>query len=414
MNKLEEICKKFSSLKNILNESDIQQLCQKPYKSLAQEMKKINKDDSSSNNKLDSNSKNNQINSNLKKTDNPYKNLLISLSSSEKLHKEHNNTKNNDKNKNNIPSSPKIERASSPSINEEEDDSKIINKDKSEKEKNFDVFEKEITNEFKSKTIPLKEDEEENIETSSYMNKSNKNTNKEKSNKNISFYIIDKTDKNLNINEKITEFLEKYDDKLSLMSKNMPQMKLVDNFFYKSKESLLVKYIVDNNIINIDTIKKIIHLCFNVLSKVFSTLIKEPENKINSYFNDIADIINMQLNFIKLIKAFIKNNGDNVDVSFLKEMKNIANYCLYVIVVKKYNYEYMDEIENKKENEKKFEFFRDYMKYFKIINKIKPIFKDNNLFMKHFMVQPSMISFMDLFEMNRKIINFQLNVNFKM
>ena len=194
----------------------------------------------------------------------------------------------------------------------------------------------------------------------------------------------------------------------------MPQMKLVDNFFYKSKESLLVKYIVDNNIINIDTIKKIIHLCFNVLSKVFSTLIKEPENKINSYFNDIADIINMQLNFIKLIKAFIKNNGDNVDVSFLKEMKNIANYCLYVIIVKKYNYEYMDEIENKKENEKKFEFFRDYMKYFKIINKIKPIFKDNNLFMKHFMVQPSMISFMDLFEMNRKIINFQLNVNFKM
>ena len=411
MNKLEEICKKFSSLKNILNESDIQQLCQQPYKSLAQEMKKLNKDDSSSNNKLDSSTKNNKNNSNLKKSDNCYKNLLISLASSEKLHKENNN-KNNDKN-NNINSSPNIERSRSPSINEGDDDSKITNKEK-EKEKNFDILDKEITNEIKSKIIPLNEDEEENNESSNNISKPNKNTNKEKTNKNISFYIIDKTDKNLNINEKITEFLDKYDDKLSSMSKNISQMKLVDNFFYKSKESLLIKYIVDNNIINIDTIKKIIHLCFNVLSKVFSTLIKEPENKINSYFNDISDIINMQLNFIKLIKAFIKNNGDNMDVTFLKEMKNIANYCLYVIIIKKYNYEYMNEIENKKENEKKIEFFRDYKKYFKIINKIKPIFKENNLFMKHFMVQPSMINFIDLLEMNRKIINFQLNVNFKM
>ena len=410
MNKLEEICKKFSSLKNILNESDIQQLCQQPYKSLAQEMKKLNKDDSSSTNKLDLNTKKNQINSNLKKSDNCYKNLLISLASSEKLHKENNN-KNNDKN-NNINSSPNIERSRSPSINEGDDDSKITNKEK-EKEKNFDILDKEITNELKSKIIPLNEDEENN-ESSNNISKPNKNTNKEKTNKNISFYIIDKTDKNLNINEKITEFLDKYDDKLSSMSKNISQMKLVDNFFYKSKESLLIKYIVDNNIINIDTIKKIIHLCFNVLSKVFSILIKEPENKINSYFNDISDIINMQLNFIKLIKAFIKNNGDNMDVTFLKEMKNIANYCLYVIIIKKYNYEYMNEIENKKEIEKKIEFFRDYKKYFKIINKIKPIFKENNLFMKHFMVQPSMINFIDLLEMNRKIINFQLNVNFKM
>ena len=122
----------------------------------------------------------------------------------------------------------------------------------------------------------------------------------------------------------------------------------------------------------------------------------------------------MILNFIKLIKTFIKNNGDNVDVTFLKEMKNIGNYCLYVLIIKKYNYEYMSEIENKKENEKKVDFFRHYMKYFKIINKIKPNFKENNLFMKHFMVQPSMISSIDLLEMNRKIINFQLNVNYKM
>ena len=191
-------------------------------------------------------------------------------------------------------------------------------------------------------------------------------------------------------------------------------MKLVDDFYYKSKDSLLIKYIIDSNIINMETIKKLIHLCFNVLSKVFSTLIKETENKINSLYKDITDIITMILNFIQVIKTFIKNNGDNVDVSFLKEMKNIGNYCLYVMKIKKYNYEYMNEIESKKENEKKIEFFKDYMKYFKIVNKIKPFFKDNNLFMKHFMVQPSMISFIDLLEMNRKIINFQLNVNYKM
>ena len=73
----------------------------------------------------------------------------------------------------------------------------------------------------------------------------------------------------------------------------------------------------------------------------------------------------------------------------------------------------MNEIENKKETEKKINFFSDYMKYFKIINKIKNIFKDNNMFIKHFMVQPNMITFIYLLDMNRKIINFQLNVNFK-
>ena len=53
------------------------------------------------------------------------------------------------------------------------------------------------------------------------------------------------------------------------------------------------------------------------------------------------------------------------------------------------------------------------MKYLKIIKKIKNILKDNDIFIKHFMAQPNMISIIDLFEMNRKIINYQLNVNFK-
>ena len=408
MNKLEEICQKFSSLKNLLNKSEIDQLCHHPFKSISKEIKRYSKDDTSSMN-LELNTKNNPINTHLNKSnsknDDYFKNLLISLESSKKEPKNNNN----DKHIKNNNESPKIEKSRSPSINNGDDSPKILK----EKE-NLETFEKEEYNEIKEKIIPLKEDEEEYIETSSYKNKVNKTWNKTKSNKNISFYIIDKTDKNLNINVKIKEFLNNYDDKISSLSKTITQMKPVDDFYYKSKESLLIKYIVDSNIINMDTIKKIIHLCFNALSKIFSAFIKETENKINSLYNDIVDIIKMILSFIKLLKTFIKNNGDNVDVTFLKEMKNIGNYCLYVLIIKKYNYEYMSEIENKKENEKKVDFFRHYMKYFKIINKIKPNFKENNLFMKHFMVQPSMISFIDLLEMNRKIINFQLNVNYKM
>jgi len=402
MKKLEEICQKFSSLKNILNESNIEHICHRPFNSLSKEIKGMAKEDSSSNN-LSEIPKNNPINPNSgksnNKNDNCFKNLLISLESSKKTQK----------NNLNINKSAKTDRSRSPSINKEDDSPKIVNNGE-----NKNILEDEMNNEIKSKIIPLNEDEEENNESSSYKIKSNKNLEKIKSNKNISFYIIDKNDKNLNISEKIREFLAIYDDKLTSMSKGIPQIKLVDNFFYKSKESLLMKYILDNNIINIDTIKKLIHLCFNVLSKIFSVFTKETENKINSSLNDITDIITLILNYIKIIKNFINNNSDNVDVTFLKEMKNIGNYCLYVIIIKKYNYEYMADIESKNENEKKIEFFKNYMKYFKIINKIKPIFKDNTLFMKHFMVQPSMIGFLDIIEMNRKIINFQLNVNYKM
>ena len=375
---------------------------------MIQEIKGGSKEDRSST-KLASNLKNNLTNNDLNKSnsknDEYFKNLLISLESSKKEHKNHNN-ENKETHKNNN-TSPKMEKSRSPSIKKVDGSPEIIT------DKNINKFEKEITNEIKGKTIALNEDEEENNDSLSNKNKSNKNLSKINKNMNISFYIIDKTDKTLNISEKITEYLEKYDDLLTLMSKKIPQMKLVDDFYYKSMESLLIKYIRDNNIINMDTIKKSIHLCFNVLSKVFSALTKETENKINSFYDDIKDIINLILQFIKIIKKFIINNGDNVDVNFLKEMKNIGNYCLYVMIIKKYNYENMIEIESKKENDKKIQFFKDYLKYFKIVNKIKPIFKDNSLFMKHFMVQPSMISFIDILEMNRKIINFQLNVNFK-
>ena len=62
MKKVEEICKKFSSLKNILNESSIQQLCHKPFNSITKEIKRITKEDTSSTN-LNIIQKNNPINS---------------------------------------------------------------------------------------------------------------------------------------------------------------------------------------------------------------------------------------------------------------------------------------------------------------------------------------------------------------
>ena len=183
MNKLEEICQKFSSLKNLLNKSEIDQLCHHPFKSISKEIKRYSKDDTSSMN-LELNTKNNPINTHLNKSnsknDDYFKNLLISLESSKKEPKNNNN----DKHIKNNNESPKIEKSRSPSINNGDDSPKILK----EKE-NLETFEKEEYNEIKEKTIPLKEDEEEYIETSSYKNKVNKTWNKTKSNKNITKYL---------------------------------------------------------------------------------------------------------------------------------------------------------------------------------------------------------------------------------
>ena len=403
MDKLEEFSKKFYSLKKILNNSDIHQLCSQPFKSIILEIKGKSKEFSSSSKlpKSINNNNNNDTNIMHKANNNKdefYKNLLTSLESSKKKQKPINLTK-----------TPKNDNKShSPSINDMNDSPKIL-EDNNHINNNL----KNDFNNFNNNTIPLNEDEEENNQSSNNLHKSNKSLSKIKSNENISFYIIDKTDKKLNILDKIKEYLNKYDVLLSSLREKASSIKEIDNFYYKNKESFLIKYIMDNNIINMDTIKKLIYLFFNVWSKIFNTFTKETDYNINLCFNDISNIINLILDLIKIIKNFIKNNGDNVDITFLKEMKIIGNYCLYVMVIKKYNYEYMIEIENKKDNDKKNMFFMEYMKYLKIVKKIKNIFKDNSLFMKHFLVQPNMINFIDLLEMNRKIINFQLNVNYK-
>jgi hypothetical protein len=90
MNKLEEICKKFISLKKQLKKSDIDELCYLPFKSLLYELKNLSNVNSSSKN-LNEIIKNNSINTYDKKSNNKnnefYKNLLISLDSSKKEQK---------------------------------------------------------------------------------------------------------------------------------------------------------------------------------------------------------------------------------------------------------------------------------------------------------------------------------------
>ena len=110
MKKVEEICQKFSSLKNILNESNIEHICNIPFNSLTKEIKRTTKEEPSLNN-LETMPKNNLNITNSNKSSNKndincFKNLLISLESSKKTQK----------NTLNINKSPKIEKSRSPSI----------------------------------------------------------------------------------------------------------------------------------------------------------------------------------------------------------------------------------------------------------------------------------------------------------
>ena len=183
MKKLEEISKKFSSLKKLLNESNINQLCNRSYISLSREIKGTSKETSPLKN-LNLELKNNPINTNLEKSNNKndeyFKNLLNSLESSKKQQKNNNNDKYLKKDN----KSPQLERSRSPSINNVDDSPKNGNV-----KENIDIFKKDLLKEIKGKTIPLNEDEEDYEEGQNFKNKSDKNSNKIKSNKNkISFY----------------------------------------------------------------------------------------------------------------------------------------------------------------------------------------------------------------------------------
>lgn len=425
MNKLEEICHKFLLLKKRLDKEDFNYLCNNSFKSLKcgfnglyrenNLQKNINTKNNS--NEKEIKSKPQEINSNSKNNNNKecFKNLLFSLEMTKtksKLDKSNKNSKiekNNDKDKS---TSPNINDVSnSPSIvNDEENHINNINNTNNEENKSN----------INSNIIPLNEEDEEQA-SRNHSDKKNKNLKsnlnskiQKKNSNNNNFYInlIDKDNKDFNLREKILDNFSNYSKYLSKLTEILPKINEVENFFNQNKEKMISNDLKNINIVYIKSIKKFIHLYFNTLSKIFNSLSKGTENDCNFCLNVIFDLITLIINFIKLIKKFIKNNNENVDISFLKDIKSIGNYCMYALVLKKNDYEYMIEVENKKDIKKVNEFFNNYLKYFKSVHKLQKIFKENTTLIKHFMIQPTMVSFIDLVEMNKKIINYQLNINF--
>ncbi len=326
------------------------------------------------------------------KNENDHKKNIIKKPSTNKINN------NNDKNKHkSITPSIKDFSDNSPTIINDDD---IINKNNSE---NYDS--KTISN--NNNIINLNEEEEKSN------NNNNNGNKKQKYNKFSSLNIIDKDDKSINIKDIIIDNFSWFGTQLGKLTERVPKISSIETFYKEQKEKIISVNLNNVENIQIEVIKKLIHLFFNVLSKIFKCFTYETENTCNICLNNIFDIINLIIDCIKTIKKFIKNNNKNVDILFLKDIKIIGNYCIYVLSIKKYNYDYMKEIQKKKESDKINTFFNNYLKYFKTVNKVKIILKDNNMFIKHFTIQPTMISYVDLFEMNRQIINYQLNVNFK-
>ena len=425
MNKLEEICQKFLLIKKKLDKSEITFLCNHSYRSITGQIKELHKEHippnkitekSKTNEKhpkepkenlinIKSNSKNNNKSEYLKK-------MIMTLESSNRktkserhnkinIIKNSNNIKNNDKNNNVTPSMKNVSDNSPTIFNDEENN---LNKNDNE-----DLDSKTISN---NNMIQLNE-EEENSNNKSNDNKKSFNSNKQKNGKYPAINIIDKDNINLNIKDIIIENFSGYGTQLGKLTEQVPKLNTIEKFYNEQREKIITLNLNNGNVIHIEAIKKIVHLFFNVLSKIFKCLTKETENICNICLNNILDLINLIIDYIKIIKKFIKNNNKNIDLLFLKDIKIIGNYCKYVLTIKKYDYEYMTKVQNKKEIDKINIFFNDYLKYFKTVNKLKVILKDNNMFMNHFTIQPTMLSFIDLFEMNRKIINYQLNAYYK-
>ena len=423
MNKLEEICQKFLLLKKKLDKEDYNFLCNHSFKSLKCGFKGLYKE---SNLQTNNNTKNNtnekeiktkpkKIDSNSKKNNNKecLQNLLFSLEMTKTKSKSEINSnkikkieKNNNKDKS---TSPNInDMSNSPSIVNDEENH--INNIKDEDNK---------SNKINSNLISLNEEDDEQTNKKNN-DKRSKNLNSKLDSKiqkktgNNKFYInlIDKDNKDFNLREKILDNFSSYSKILSKLTEIFPKINEVENFFNQNKEKMISNELKNINIVYIKSIKKFIHLYFNTLSKIFNSLSKGTENDCNFCLNVVLDLITLIINFIKLIKKFIKNNNENIDITFLKDIKSIGKYCMYVLILKKNDYEYMIEVENKKDIKKVNEFFNNYLNYFKSVHKLQKIFKENTTLIKHFMIQPTMVSFIDLVEMYKKIINYHLNINF--
>ena len=409
MDKLEQICQKFILLKNHLDKSDINFLCNHSFRSIVGGIKGFYKEESSQKEINPLNKLNEKDIKNKTKINNKdyFKNIL--LASKIKSKSENNN---NIKNQNII---NKEKNASITSSNKDICDNSptIINDDENHINKKEEL---DKTSNINNHTIPLNEEDEENIDNNNASNnkKQFSSSTKKKTNKNKLFInIIDKNDNKINIKEKIIEYFSNFDSILTKLEGVESKINSIKDFYKEQKDKIIKMNLTDNNIIYIETIKKITHLFFNVLSKIFNFLTQKTEDVCNKCLNDIFDIINLNIDFIKNIKKYIKNNNDKINVEFLKNIKIVGNYCKYVLTIKKYNYEYMMDIQNKNDNNKINEFFLTHSKYLKTVNKMKNFFKENDMVKRHFMILPNMISFIDLFEMNRKIINYQLNLNFK-
>ena len=419
MNKLEEICQKFLLLKKKLDKEDYNFLCNHSFKSLKCGFKGLYKENhlqtnistKNNSNEKEIKTKPNKIDSNSKNNNNKecLKNLLFSLEMTKtKSKSDKNSNKNKKKEKNNDQ-----DKSTSPNINDMSNSPSIVN---DEENKVNNAKEDDNKSNINSNLISLNEDDDEQTNKNN-SDKKNKNLNSKipkKSGNSTNFYInlIDKDNKDFNLREKILDNFSNYSKILSKLTEILPKINEVENFFNQNKEKMISNDLKNINIVYIKSIKKFIHLYFNTLSKIFNTLSKGTENDCNFSLNVVLDLITLIINFIKLIKKFIKNNNENVDVTFLKDIKSIGKYCMYVLILKKNDYEYMIEAQNKKDVKKVNEFFNNYLNYFKSVHKLQKIFKENTTLIKHFMIQPTMVSFIDLVEMNKKIINYQLNINF--
>lgn len=380
MNKVKEICHKFLLLKKKLNKSELEMLTSQKSQSLISQLKSINNVHHSSNDvkKSEEKPKIDNIKNNSNKD---YLKNLFNLSM-----KNSSSTKKTKIPQKDINESPEI-------INEDENGEDNLNK---------------------NNTISLKEEDEDTKINNNNKTRSNIFIDyKKKTNKNIFIYIYDKNDKTFNIRDKIIDNLNEYGNLLLKLSKNIPNITAIENFFQENKTKILSNDLNQDNIIYMDYVKSNIHLCFNTLSKIFGFFAKETENICTTYSNNIIEIISLIINLTQIIKKFLKNNADEVDLTFLNDIKSIGKYCKYVLILKSFNYEHMKKIQSTNDDNQKNFFFTTFLGYSKIVGKLKKIFKDNNMFIKHFMMQVNMLKYTDLFEMNRIIINYQLNTNFK-
>ena len=428
MNKLEEICQKFLLLKKKLDKEDYNFLCNHSFKSLKCGFKGLYKENhlqtnistKNNSNEKEIKTKPNKIDSNSKNNNNKecFKNLLFSLEMTKTKSK---SEKNSNKNKK-IEKTNDKDKSTSPNINDMSNSPSIVNDEENHANNINNTKDEDNKSNMNSNLISLnEEDDEQTNKNNSDKNNKNKNSSskldskiQKKNSNNSNFYInlIDKDNKDFNLREKILDNFSNYSKILSKLTEILPKINEVENFFNQNKEKMISNDLKNINIVYIKSLKKFIHLYFNTLSKIFNSLSKGTENDCNFCLNVVLELITLIINFIKLIKKFIKNNNENVDISFLKDIKSIGKYCMYVLVLKKNDYEYMIEVENKKDIKKMNEFFNYYLNYFKNVHKLQKIFKENTTLIKHFMIQPNMVSFIDLVEMNKKIINYQLNINF--